>query len=202
MSRPVSRASTAKTWQQSAVETNYSPIKLVPNVRVHPSLVVTSSPESVPRYEPMKTSVSPTEFQTMTVHERLHACNRNSPSSLLDPVHNISPEFLNGSSRFEDHRKNLNTSPIKVRPSTALQPIVKENRFAKDPQLQCAHESMIVLAPNKSLVEAYRIGLQVHSPLKIVTHQKRGVKLPKLSPDKTANGVARNHHGGYYATMA
>jgi hypothetical protein len=192
------------TWQQSAVESNFSPIKLIPNVRVHPSLAVTSSPESVPRYEPTgrKLPLSPGEFEAMSVHERLYCTGRSSPSSLVDQIHNLSPDVLNGRCKFVDHRTNINTSPIKIRPSSALMPIVKDPRFGKVPQLQCGHESMVNLSPSKPLVTAYKTGLPVHCPLKIVTHQKRGVKLPKLSPEKPSNSVTRNHHGGYYSTMA
>lgn len=192
------------TWQQSAVETNFSPIKLVPKVRVHGSLEVTASSASVPRFEPTmpKMPLSSQMFDAMSVHERLYCSGKNSPTSMTDQIYDISPEYVSGKSKFVDHRININTSPIKIRPGSALMPIVRESRFAKTPQLQHGHESMVNLAPSRSLVSAYKTGMQVHSPLKIVTHQKRGVKLPKLSPEKPSNSVTRNHHGGYYATMA
>lgn len=200
---PYVRPTTA-TWQQSAVESNFSPIKLIPQVRINPSLAVTAAPESAPRYESTQRTLPLTmgEYEAMSVHERLYCSNRSSPSSLIEQIHRVSPDFVNGKSKFPDHRKNINTSPIKIRPSSALMPLSKEPKFAKTPQLQYGHESVINLAPTKPLLDAYKMGLDVHCPLKIVTHQKRGVKLPKLSPEKPSNAVTRNHHGGYYATMA
>ena len=194
--------SNSRVWQQSFGESNYSPIKLIPNIRVHPSLAITSSPETCPRYEVLSGMPSSAEqFNTMTLHEKLHVCKRSSPYVFNEPSL-VPPNFVNGVTKFPDHRTKVKISPIRMRPATTLEPIANKKNFVVEPELQCSHESLLVLSPPKELINAYQSGLQVHSPLQIVTHQKRGVKLPRMSPEKPSNGVTRNHHGGYYSTMA
>lgn len=199
------------SWQESTGESNFSPVKMIPQVRVNPSIACTSSPDNTIRFENTRPMPSPEQFNSMSVHERLFLCNRQSPTSLPTLMHDMSPggsgvnalNFIDGVHKFPDHRHHVNVSPIKVRPSTGLSAVCNEPRMNSSvPQLQCAHESIIALNPSRSHVTAYKGGLQVHSPLKIVVHQKRGVKLPKISPDKPSNSVARNHHGGFYSTTA
>jgi hypothetical protein len=180
-------------WQESCGESNFSPIKLA------------RERTDANKWESTIPALSAEQFQSVSVHERLYMCGRSSPTSLpallASSPYAAPTNFIDGVTKFTDHRKNVHISPIKVRPTTTL-PEGSTRINLGNPQLQFAHESMIRLQPPSELVSAYKTGLQVHSPLKIVVHQKRGVKLPKISPEKPSNGVTRNYHGGYYSTAA
>ena len=182
------------TWQESNKESNFSPIKLIPQVRVNASLVVTGR-YTTPVYANTKFIPAPEDMFALSVHERLYVTDRKiaSPTAINDMN---SPKYSQDRySNHHDQRNNVKFSPIKIRPSTTC--FQREGK-----KLNCAHDSRILLIPTVSNMSAYKNGIDVYPPLRIVMHQKTGVKLPKISPEKPSNGVTRNHHGGFYSTTA
>lgn len=181
------------TWQESKAENNFSPIKLIPQVRVNASLAVTSR-YSTPVYASTKFIPAPEDMPSLSVHERLYVTERKSPSptAVQEMLTPHSEHFANS---HHDYRHHVKFSPIKTRPSTTT--FQREGK-----RLNCAHDSRTLLAPSHMNMCAYKNGLEVYPPLRIVMHQKSGVKLPKISPEKPSNSVTRNHHGGFYSTTA
>jgi hypothetical protein len=62
------------------------------------------------------------------------------------------------------------------------------------------HDCIPVVSPSETMLEAYRGGVCEKTPLRIVTHLKRGVKLPKTNSENSSHSLCRNVSGGFYAT--
>lgn len=195
---------TARIWQQSSGESNFSPIKAVPQIRVNASPTVTNTLEQPHKLLDTRIDLSPEKFSSLTYHEKLYLSGRATPNT-VSKIDTMSPV----PERFSDHRLTLHLSPInKVRPFTEnrgrmnLSPEKQRSDMKKMSKMCFAHESISTMAPQKEHLNAYHDGLNVHAPLTIVMHQKRGVKLPKISPDRATNSMSRNHHGGFYSAIA
>lgn len=196
---------TARIWQQSSGESNFSPIKAVPQIRVNASPNVTNALEPPHKVLDTRIDLSPEKFLSLTYHERLYLSGRATPNA-VPKIDTSSPV----PERFSDHRLALHLSPInKVRPLTEdsrrtanASPEKQRSDLKKMSNLCFAHESISTMAPQKQHLKAYHEGIDVHAPLTIVMHQKRGVKLPKISPDRATNSMSRNHHGGFYSAIA
>merc|ERR1719498_473949 len=67
--------------------------------------------------------------------------------------------------------------------------------------IEFGHERTHKLTPSSDLCEAYFTGRNTNlSPLRIVCHNKRGVKYPRINPEHGKTHSSRNVLGGFYST--
>ncbi len=107
----------------------------------------------------------------------------------------------------------LSLSPVRIR---TAQTSPKKSPLAKPPTpvvggpyagrlspvlVEFGHEFSTVRLPDEATAHDFLSGVpHAPAPLTIVHHQKRGVKLPRMSPDHGSTSITRNVLGGFFAT--
>eukprot|EP01041_Mallomonas_annulata_P005196 gene5196-10389_t len=61
------------------------------------------------------------------------------------------------------------------------------------------HESFDIIVPSEKDMEDYRLGNRPQTPLKVIMHNQRGMKLSRCPNENTSHSKSRNIFGGFYS---
>ena len=112
----------------------------------------------------------------------------------IDPISPTKNMKLLTSSEKQYYYKSL-----KKDRETSLAQIEKKVRHCPD-NVQFAHEVTTVLKPSHEHFNQYLICQTDKAPLRIVSHNKRGIKHDRVASSPQKSGISRNVLGGFYAT--
>lgn len=169
---PPGSPSKLKMWQSSFQETNFAPLQLVPNVRE--DLVPYNVRAQSSYHDKRPTSSIPENYEKLDFHEKLFYSGRQSPSNV-----SLIPQ----------------SPPPKCHFKNAVLPDYEPRK-----EIHYGHEYTQTFSPSRDFVDAYSSGASVDSvPLRVVQHQKRGVKLPKIVAGRSPTNICRTYSGGFYS---
>ena len=97
------------------------------------------------------------------------------------------------------YEKQYYYKSLKKDKETSLAQIERKVRSCPD-QIQFAHEVTTVMKPTHQNFNKYLIKQTDKAPLRIVCHNKRGIKHDRVASSPQKPGVSRNVLGGFYAT--
>lgn len=112
---------------------------------------------------------------------------------LVDPVSPTKNMHL-----LTPYEKQYYYKSLKKDKETSLAQIEKRVKHCPD-NVQFAHEVTTVMKPSHADFNKYLIKQTDKAPLRIVCHNKRGIKHDRVASNPQKPGISRNVLGGFYA---
>lgn len=116
------------------------------------------------------------------------------PFTRMDPVSPTKNLHL-----LTPHEKQYYHRSLKKDLETSLAQLERPVHKCPD-QVKFAHEVTTLQVPTQQALNSYLVRQSDKAPLRIVCHNKRGIKHDRVASSPQKPGVARNVLGGFYST--